>query len=33
MIPNEMTGSHPQLTADDVRNIVREELQKENDNG
>lgn len=33
MIPNVMTGTQPQLTEEAVRTIVRDELQKENNNG
>jgi hypothetical protein len=29
MIPQEMTGSRPQLTVEDVRKIVKEELAKQ----
>lgn len=29
MIPNAMTGGHPQLTKEDVLEIVREELAKQ----
>jgi hypothetical protein len=33
MIPTNMLGSQPQLTEADVRTIVQEEINKENNNG